>query len=307
MHVYVVNDLRNTVWKENGHSWSKESSDLAFSYDGEYGPNSSIPTSKSGQWDSHMTHHQFEVADMLSLYRGTGEEVYAYHAIRLSVNAALRLGNNFSQVSQYFMHAGTRSSQMTKNLYTMVKSVYMTPEYFTLLLKQMYLNTNFLVEGWSKSEEGNNIGSLATEGLLTAALAIREFKDYYAPLGEQSNPDAPGSVQGGWRDVGIHRVLYKLAETVKEDGTSVEVPFDYTATNVGAIYTPFSWAETLGIMDEISAAMKDENGEPNEYAKLFGQSAKYLMQLQNPLRGTWQSGDDANYLTNSAKKIAGYI
>ena len=306
MNVYVVNDMLNTVWKENGHCWSKESSDLAFSYDGEYGPNNSIPTVKSGQWGAQMTQQQYAVTQMLNLYRGTGEEAYAYHAIRLSVNAALRLGNDFTQVTQYFMHAGTRNSYFAKNFYTLVKSIYMTPEYFTLLLKQLYLQTNFLVEGWSKSEEGNNIGSIATDGLLIGALTFREFKRYYDPLEEQSNPEAPGSVQGGWRDVGVYRALYKLDQTVKADGSSVEVPFDYTVTNVSSIYNPFSWAETLGIMDDISDAMKDENGEPNEYAKLFGKSAKYLMQLQNPLRGTWQSGDDANYLSNCAKSIASY-
>lgn len=298
MDVFVIDDRTNMVWKEEGHCWANEGFDICFSYDGEYGPTICTPTKISGQWSASMMHQYYVIQYMLDLYRGTGNEAYAYHAIRLTLNSILKLGNDFTQVTQYFMQLAVRQYTLVEHFYTFAKCKSITPEQFTMILKFAHMQNDFLVEGWSNTEEGNNIGNIATRGLLEGALTFREFKNYSKPATSLKNPAWPGSMQGGWLDVGIYRSIYKLRDTVLEDGASVEVPFGYVHTNLNAFYEPYSWAETLGLQDEIMGNISDEDKE------LLRKSAYYVINLQNPIGGTWQSGDDSLYTREVVRTIA---
>lgn len=298
MDVFIVDDRTTMVWKEEEHCWANEGANICFSYDGEYGPTIYNPTTMAGQWGSAMMGQYFIIQYLLDLYRGTGEEAYAYHAIRLTLNSILRLGDDFTQPSQHFMHAATRQYTLVENIYTMVKSKYMTPEYFTMILKFAHMHNDFLVSGWSRTEEGNNIGAIATQGLLEGAMTFREFKNYSKPTTELSNPAWPGSMQGGWLAVGIFRSIYKLRETVNDDGSSVEAAAGYVNTNLDAFFAPYEWAETIGLRDEIIENVGDEDKE------LLRKSAYYLINLQNPIGGTWQTGDDSRYTRPVASGIS---
>jgi len=298
MDVFVIDDRTNMVWKEEGHCWANEGFDICFSHDGEYGPTICTPTSISGQWSASMMHQYYVIQYMLDLYRGTGDEAYAYHAIRLTLNSILKLRDDFTQITQYFMQLAVRQYTFIENIGTMIKSKYMTPEYFTMMLKFAHMQNDFLVTGWSGTEEGNNIGAIATRGLLEGALKFREFKNYSKPTTTLKNPSWPGSMQGGWRDVGIFRSLYKLRDTVQEDGSSVEVPQGYVVTNLSAFYDPYRLAETLGLQDEVMEHVSDEDKE------LLRKSAYYVINLQNPIHGTWQSGDDSLYTNTRADDVS---
>ena len=67
----------------------------------------------------------------------------------------------------------------------------------------------------------------------------------------------------------------------------MEVPFSYVDTNVAALYAPYSWAEkNLGIGNEIRENIDDE------LAGLFKAAARYVIDLSNPIGGSWRNGDD---------------
>lgn len=298
MDVFVIDDRTNMVWKEEGHSWANEGFDICFSHDGEYGPTICTPTKISGQWSASMMHQYFVVQYMLDLYRGTGNEAYAYHAIRLTLNSILKLGTDFTQITQYFMQLAVRQYTLVEHFYTFAKCKSITPEQFTMILKFAHMQNDFLVEGWSSTEEGNNIGAIATRGLLEGALTFKEFKNYSKPATSLKNPAWPGSMQGGWLDVGIYRSIYKLRDTVLEDGASVEVPQGYVLTNLTAFYEPYKWAETIGMQNEIMENVSEEDKE------LLRKSAYYVINMQNPTHGTWQSGDDSRYDQTVAKSIS---
>ncbi len=297
MSVFVLDDAQNLNWIEEGHSWLSQSQDDSFSYDGEYGPNLTIPTKLSGQWSAFVMHQQYMVKWLTDLYRGTGDEAYAYHAIRLTINSAHILRDDFTQVTQYFMQLATRNSNLVTNLYTLIKSDYMTPEYFTVILKLIHMQNDYLVEGWSSGDETNNIGSIVTAGLMKGALTIREFKKYSAPKTGLSNPNWPGSMQGGWRDVGIYRSIYKLKTTVFEDGSCVEIPIAYLMTNVTHFFECYEWAEEIGFGEEMAKYVESSERE------LLRKVAYYVVNMQNPIKGVWQIGDDSKYVSNNSSKM----
>lgn len=301
MNVFVLDDAQNLNWMEDGHCWSKQSQDDCFSYDGEYGPNITIPTAQSGQWSAFVMHQQYLVNTLTALYRGTGEEAYAYHAIRLSINSAHILRDDFTQVTQYFMQLATRNDYLVTNLYTLIKSEYMTPEYFIVLLKLLHMQNDFLVEGWTGTDEANNIGSITTAGLLKGAMTFREFKRYSEPRTEPANPQWGGSVQGGWRDVGIYRSIYMLNKTINDDGSCIEIPLGYLMTCVNSFFDSYDWADEIGIGEEIVQYISDEEKE------LLRKIAYYVINMQNPIKGVWQIGDDNKYIASKSPRMCGIV
>lgn len=298
--VFVMDD-RVKIWIEDS-SWASSGPDAVFSYVEEFGPTISKPVVEtSGQWDNTITNPTTEPKLLAQLYVGTGNEVYAYHAIRLLINTVLKVGGNLPISTQEALMVPMRSTRLLTVLYPLIDSEHMTPEYFTMILKFFHVTNDYLVSGWKQDMEGANGGSLHTSSLLRVGMAFRHFKHFWGELEGLKNPSLGGSMQGGWLKVGLFRSRYKLRETVLESGAVVEVPLGYVDTNISAIFSPYYEADKAFGIGELLRGNIDE-----ELAELFRASARYVIDLSNPIGGTWQSGDESKYTSKIGGGLAGY-
>lgn len=299
--VFIMDD-RVRLWTSDA-SWAASGTDAVFSYDGEFGGTISTPVpATSGKWDTYViTNPSAEPNTLAQLYVGTGNEVYAYHAIRLLINSVLKMDRNLPVITQEDLFVAVHSNRFLKVLFPLLDSEHMTPEYFTMILKHLHISLDYNVSGWKTNHEGANGGSLNVQALLEVGMTFRQFKRYRDPLEGIRDPAIGGSMQGGWLQVGLFRSKYKINKTILEGGTPVEVPFSYVDTNVAALYAPYSWAEkNLGIGNEIRENIDDE------LAGLFKAAARYVIDLSNPIGGSWRNGDDNRQNVRIGGGLAGY-
>lgn len=298
------------TWNENNFTWSNCSDHEIFSYDGERGANFSykgggssgtkvIPSLQDNT--SKFTSYIYNTA---RAYKGTGEEAYAYHTIRLLMHSIATFAERFPDdptivsdytygKNSYFHNAGQRAKFMGEILSCVIDSEYMTPDAFTALMKHSYLLCVGLVNGWGGGQEGNNIGSLQIEGLFKLCTIMREFNRFYEPLDNDGKPaisGAPGSVRGGWFEVIKYRMSYKVKQDLFSDGSSIEVGLGYADLNLSTFLNNMVAAVNVG--------MDGDNLLDDEGMEALEKYAVYLLNASNPQFGDWQQGHAYSYTTN---------
>ncbi|MEG2583736.1 MAG: S-layer homology domain-containing protein, partial [Oscillospiraceae bacterium] len=163
-----------------------------------------------------------------------------------------------------------------------ITSKYMTPEAFTTILKDVYGVCQSLVTDWYSASENNNHGSLQTEGLFALATSFKEFDKFDDPTTGLKNPAQPGSMQGGWLGVAKHRLSYKAAKDLADDGSSIEVGLGYSDLNLGTFTQTIKNATMVGL--DPREVFNDED------LKFLEKYALYLMNVSTPTFGDWQQG-----------------
>jgi len=259
-------------WEEYEYTW-KSASNVFTSLDGEYG---NKPSQVLGMDTANDP--------LIKLYNATGEDAYAYAAVR----------NIFSSIV-YLMTDDTNNiwtqSTLAMNQFVadfpyfvadLAENPYVTPEKFTLLLKFIHATAERAVNHWTNSEETNNWGVVSASAVTIAALVYPEFRAARGPM-----TPAPGSyaggVQGGWLEVGKHRVSYTAQKFLWPDGSCIEVSYSYIQYIMNLYNRIFSIANATHV--NLREVLSDEVLDQIE------KYAYYLMALSNPAGGGWQQGD----------------
>ncbi len=287
-------------WKENEINWSNRTIDI-FSYDGEMAPHLRQMTGSTTipSWADNMNKWQYapNIAKCYLYYTQTGRsggEVYAYHAIRMLMNTIVRQKAAIGTIDNCngCHNLGQRAKYYPEMIDMLLPSEYMTPEVFTAILKNVWMTNDYLVKKWDSSSEGNNFGSLQAEGLFNLTIPFMEFADASKPAAGLSDPNKPGSMQGGWLAAAKHRLGYKVMKDLFDDGSSIEVGLGYADLNLNTFLNSIKNAEMVG-MDgkELFSAAELEFME---------KYALYLMNAGTPTWGDWQQGHAYGHGSNYA-------
>lgn len=242
-------------------------------------------------------------------YLATGNEDFAYHAIRFILNEYINRGSYQNVADLHIAQPGLQmpfytstqlSLRVVPYIHRLIKSEHMTPEAYTAIMKFNWINAEFLVNFWEQAEEYANWGSYSVSGLETAAMYYPEFRSTIAPLGEIKNQAYPGSRVGGWNEVANFRRAYKMKQDVNPDGTSVENSLEYSFEALENYIHPISLGEQLGI--DVDYCFRDE--EANE---LLSKALDYIVGNMNPRFGDWQFGDTASYNWDYSERLRPFL
>ena len=279
----VVLQGTDLQWSQDTHTWDTASTSDFKSYNGEY----NYEISGSLAIDPLKTGIQ--------VYLGTGDETYAYHAVRMITTAMANMLTIENGIDGQISLAISQSVADLPNMIAELSRIpYMTPEKFALIMKYVYLTAQRSVTQWSNQDEGNNFGNVNSAAVMIAALAYPEFKVVRAPLENDGNPvsaSLPGSYMGGWKAVGEKRVLYTAELSLFPDGSCKEVSFSYVKYILNAYTRLFAVISKLGINAKDVIAQ--------EVLDCFEKYLLYLTNMSNPREkgGGWQQGDDSAYTT----------
>ncbi|MEG1442281.1 MAG: heparinase II/III family protein, partial [Oscillospiraceae bacterium] len=108
------------------------------------------------------------------------------------------------------------------------------------------------------------------------------FDKFDDPTTGLKNPAQPGSMQGGWLGVAKHRLSYKAAKDLADDGSSIEVGLGYSDLNLGTFTQTIKNATMVGL--DPREVFNDED------LKFLEKYALYLMNVSTPTFGDWQQG-----------------
>lgn len=299
MDVVVFNDPTVGVG-ELELDWTNTSMDYAFSYDGESGPLYFCqPTKNSNRWTSSVA--QAQLTTLAQLYDRTKNEAYCYTFMRYMVNCAKYLGTEMeAQTNMPLYQTGSRLGYIARNMIWIMSSDSINPEWFTIVLKYIHMQLDWLVDCWNSEGEGNNIGTIITKGMLETANEFVEFKRYSEPLGEIRDPNLPLSYTGGWQAVGLKRMMHKLSDAVNPDGSGHDVPVGYLNTAFGTWYAPYYFIES-SLGKEVGLSLDDDTKQ------LIENIAEFAVDMSNPLGEVWQHGDDGNFYGDPQKKISNIL
>lgn len=222
-------------------------------------------------------------------YDCTGNEVYAFHAIRAWME---RIDHEIPSSSDFHdLSSGMYLYQTNEYLVKLLYSKHMTPEIFTMILKYNYLVMENAINDWGANHEKNNWGTANCVGVFVTSIAFTEYRICDDPLedAEQYN-----GKKGGWIEVGKHRAWYMNYKDMFRDGSSVEVSVDYSKFLANMAQMIVKHANALNI------DLKDYLDE--ETIHQMKGYALNLMKYTNPIFGGWQHGHDTYY----SSKANGY-
>lgn len=230
-------------------------------------------------------------------YLATGDETFAYHAVRLFVGSIIDFGDyeafcNLTEEGKMTAlgNSGWGHTSIWR-LDRIMESKYMTPEAFTIILKHNHLRGKWLEEHWPDHFNGNNHGSYGVNGLESIAFLYPEYRDAHGELwtdesGEiyHMDPALEGSVRGGWMEVANYRRAFKAKADIYEDGSSIEGSVSYALEGLG------NYLKALEIGEKLNIDVSDcyDNEEANAAME---KAMMYVISKLNPMFGDFQIGD----------------
>lgn len=245
-------------------------------------------------------------------YLATGNEVFAYHAIRLFVSSIIDLGDYDAFCTKTdegkesaLENAGWGFTSIWR-LDRVMESKYMTPEAFTIILKHTHMRGKWLEEHWPKHFNENNHGSYGVNGLESIAFLYPEYRDVHGDLWKDGNGNLyrmdktlEGSVRGGWLEVANYRRAFKAKADIYEDGSSVEGSVSYALEGLGNYLKAFDIGEKLNI--DVSSCYN--NKEANA---AFEKAIMYVISKLNPMMGDFQVGDAGAWTADYSNSLRRY-
>ena len=267
----------------------------------------------------------FSVANLTNAYTVTGDEFFAWHAIRRYCANANYYGSfeHFDNMKPHPHGLGTTSGWgygQIWNIDAIINSQYMTPDAFTLLLKTTHVRGQWLEKNWIGSYENVNWGGYGVKGILGISMMYPEFRASHGDLWRNEDgslyletPEYGGSVRGGWLEVANYRNSYKVGANMHDDGTSFEAPIGYSFESLSAYLTPKEFGEKLNFDYSIFYTPKVEDESDYIYVgrERMKRALLYLASISTPQGGHFQVGDAGAWtddaLANFKKGYLDYI
>lgn len=163
---------------------------------------------------------------LVKLYNLTGEEKYAYTALRQLMDFIYVRGNDICWLKS--LDVAVRTQCMPTLTMQLIESEYMTPEIFTAFLKYMYVEAN----GAQYFTRDGNWGTSESQGLYTLSVTFPEFTDSQK-----------------W----INRVKSRYEtlsnSMIKSDWVCTELSLGYTDYTIETLIGSKKIADELGITD----------------------------------------------------------
>lgn len=275
----------DVAWDENTVCWNSITGKV-YSWQGiNGGTDWNAPVGAERQWD-YMIARFMSLGALANEYLYTNDELYAYHTIRVFLDFIYDKGTALCAVGYgdgiggypRTLDCGIRVGRSMPIYYAVVASQSMDKEANTAILKQYWMNGEFLKKDSNFSHEGNWGGS-ETGGLFNLALYFPEFSD---AAGEAEDTTK-------WEGLAISRITRMMKELLYEDGSYVEPTSFYTEGqfNTNAGY------KTLA--DQFGRQLGEEFDEA-----LLGM-AYYIMQMYTPAGDGIVYGDTDPSTRNSSK------
>ncbi len=267
-------------------------------FDGEGYPTYKIDSNNQLVGHKHVVGMREYLSYVYDGYKATGEEVFAYHFIRVMQGLIKSVGDydEWERVSNlhktiywYPFEVAMVGHTVAPWMPYIIQSQSMTADAWTNIVKHFYLCGEFLVNNWNESEESNNYGIYSALGLGTFSMYYPEFAVVDDPLGAIKNETNPGSKVGGWTEVTKYRMSYKILSDFNEDGHSVEIPSNYALDSVTSAMGLHDLAESVGVDPKLYYT--------DELVERLVKACEWQLYHLNPKLGDWQVGDAGTYNT----------
>ena len=277
---------------ENTMNWNN-SKWIYATYNGEKGP-----VLRKSNYNNTLTQGATlaNYAALYQAYRGTGEELYAYHAFRLYKNFVSNYGDmdTIQRLCEggLFTHLelGTRSSALPVFLAHLAGSEYFNGDNFIPILKFAWTMAHSLVMLWNSQAERSNWGLYQTAGLANIMLNFREFADVHKPLEDGGYGNGK---RGGWKEVVNHRYAVITGNIIRPDGSFTE-SIAYGKESMNQVLAYETYAEAAGEKVELSEALKNN----------LIMVGHYIMNATGPNFRDFQIGDCYGYKTSFKPVLA---
>ena len=247
--------------------------------------------------NSYLTNIGTTITFSTDGYFATGEEAFAFHAVRSFIEVIKGHGDYEQLMSDYAAGKHTALGlaawgfTLVWTLDKIIHSKHMTPEAYTIIMKKNYEMGRWGAENWPKHFEGVNHGAYGVNGLETICFMYPEFAPVDEPLKTNEDgslyfmdPTLYGSVTGGWLAVANHRRGIKAMSDIKDDGASIEGSTSYAMEGIGNYLEALDYGEKLGI-DNTGCYTNEEANAKIE------QGLMYVISKLNPMLGDMQVGD----------------
>jgi len=218
------------------------------------------------------------------LYRDS--EIYAYHAIRFLLSAHIEFdGEPFifgSNTSPRLAQCGT-AKLLASSTYALINSDYMTPEAFSMLLKSVYHQAEYLVEGWEGGLLTNNHATYYNQGFSGLVTHFPEFDKADDPIFYITNPEENfyEGGKGGWIECLQRRALVKVRDLAAADFSGKEASMGYSRE---------AFRNAASVMQNATATNMTDL-LPDEYYDKMAQAALYFVYGTAPGYYDWNTGD----------------
>ncbi len=270
----------NVTWAENGLTWTNSNFTNNISFD-----------SQAGMIADVFKDNYYALGNASSVlaarYLYDFDEIYAYHGIRYMLQYHKNIDTRAYAYND-FLSKGVNGLELANSIYAFIGSEYMTPQNFAMLLKSVYCNTEWIMEGWNSNSAAlnSNHATYYNRGFAALITLFPEFYKANDPL--QDDPNYSGLYyggRGGWIPSLQRRVLYKAKEVSFPDGAGKEVSGGYNME---------AYANTVAVLQfATEAEMPDIL--PEEYYDMMAVAALYFMHGMSPGYRDWNVGNSYGY------------
>lgn len=270
----------NVTWAENGLTWNNSNFKKNIAFNSQAGM---IPDMYSDKYYGLGG----SASILASRYLYDMNDIYAYHGIRYMLWYHKNIDTRAFQFND-FLAKGVNGVELANSIYSFIGSEYMTPQDFAMLLKSVYCNTEWIMEGWNQqsAQLNSNHATYYNRGFAALITLFPEFYKANAPI--QDDPSYKGLCyggRGGWIPSLQIRVLYKAKEVSFPDGAGKEVAGGYNME---------AYANTVAVLQFATEANMPDI-LPDEYYDMMAVAALYFMHGMAPGYRDWYVGNSYGY------------
>ncbi len=213
----------DSAWDENAITYANATAQVIFSYDQNDSWLWNQPTNAGFRYQEELLRFNTWFDKLVKMYNVTGDEKYAYTALRLFMDYIYVRGDDPCWLKS--LDVAVRTQCMPGLLLELIESDYMTPDIFTGIVKWMY------VQAYCSSffTRGTNWGLNETQGLYTIAINFPEF-----------------SLSQSWRDRVKSRYESLSSSMMRSDLSCTELSLGYTDYSIDGLVGSKNAADAIG-------------------------------------------------------------
>jgi hypothetical protein len=213
-------------WNEKTSTYKSVLAQVVYSYDQLDSWAWNQPSGAGYRYQEELLRFNTWYDKLVKLYNLTGDEKYAYTALRQLMDFIYIRGNDICWLKS--LDVALRTQCMPTLTMQLIESEYMTPDVFTSFMKYMYVEAN----GAQYFTRDGNWGTSESQGLYTVAATFPEFTDSQK-----------------W----VNRVKYRYEtlsnSMIKSDWVCTELSLGYTDYTIDTLIGSKKIADELGITD----------------------------------------------------------
>lgn len=287
----VVFSSDEVNWEEDELTYSSATAQVIYSYDQEETMPWVQPADAGYRYEEELFRFDTWFNTLVYLYNMTGDEKYAYTAVRYLMDYIRAQGSNPSHKKT--LDVAVRGQFLPGLVLQLVESESMTPESFTAILKFMWRMAN-AAQDYSTS---GNWGTSETQGLYTIAANFYEFRDF-----------------GRWENRTRERYDTLSEDLLLSDTCTTEIALGYAGYAIATLIGSKSAADLMGFEPPYNEVTKERIRDMAHYLYYAslpgvrdhqqGDGNSYKLYLRGYLRGVgeWLEDDELMYGATGGKQ-----